>query len=74
MCLIGSIMSNLDKELLNKFIGKKVIIYEKDYVGYNKNFDKTEGIITAIGDEFIELNNGTGLIAIKYVYSILLSK
>lgn len=66
-------MSADDKELLKKYIGKKVVIYEKDYVGYVKSNDRTEGTITAVGDEFIELN-GTGLIATKYIYSIFLTK
>ena len=66
-------MTDKDKELLNKYIGKKVVIYEKDYVGYVKVNDRTEGTVTAVGDEFIELN-GTGLIAIKYIYSIFLMK
>lgn len=66
-------MTEKDKELLNKFIGKKVNIYEKDYAGKVLANDGIEGTVTAVGDEFIELN-GTGLIAIKYIYSIFLAR
>ena len=60
--------------MLDKYLNKQVVIEEKKY-GYKSGACdsnvSTEGIITAIDDDFIELNNNV-LIARKFIYKIII--
>lgn len=65
--------------MLNKYLNKKVEIAEKYYNGSstiegklnNGNLNRTIGTITAIDENFIEVDNSI-LIAIRYIYRIKL--
>ena len=71
--------------MLEKYLNKQVIIEEKLYTSlstvyarsnFAKNFSMgiiniTEGVLTGIENDFIELNN-TSLILKKYIYRIKL--
>lgn len=67
--------------MLEKFLNKEVVIEEKIYNGPSTLYvnkmagivfqNKVEGIITAIDDEFVELDNNS-LIARKFIYRITL--
>lgn len=67
--------------MLEKYLNKEVIIEEKLYEASSTLYfnrvagamhqNKVEGIITAIDDEFIELDNKM-LVARKFIYRIIL--
>ena len=60
--------------MLEKYLNKNVVIQEKIYAHESITASKIstiEGVITAIDDEFVEVDNKM-LIARKFIYRIIL--